>query len=102
MVANLLYIVQCIGSEHIDIVRIGTVSRVGKPEILPNHYSVTVASLVKFIISSHSNPIAHHSEMHIGVVCHGDVVLTSPVVQVNFREYQVATIAKQRTKMEKK
>src|SRR5574344_2557430 len=93
MVANLLYIVQCIGSEHIDIVRIWTVSRVGKPEILPNHNSVTVASLVKFIVSSHSHPIADHSEMHICVVSHCDVILAGPIVQIDFRETPVAAIA---------
>jgi len=33
------------------IIGIRTVGRIGQPEILPNHYPVTVASLIKFIIA---------------------------------------------------
>ena len=90
-------IVFCIGEEHFIFIRIRTVSRVRKPEILPHHYAMAVAGLVKFCITSLSHPVAHDCEVHVRVVIDSYVIFPSTIVQIVLTESPVASTADEST-----
>src|SRR4030042_309817 len=79
--------------EHFGIIGIGTINRIGKPEILPHHNPVPVAGFEKLIIAGLPYPVTYHSEVHIGMICNGYIVLTSAVFQVRLRETPVSATA---------
>ena len=91
VVADSLHIVLGIVQEHLRIVRIRTVPRVRKPEVLPDHYSVPVAGLIEFLIADLAHPVAYDGEIHICVVCHSGIILASAVVEVGLAEAPVSS-----------
>ena len=57
------------------VVRVGTVPRVGQPEVLPHDDAVAVAGFVEFVVAGLPDPVADHGEVHVAVVADGGVVL---------------------------
>ena len=90
-------IIFCIGEEHFSIVGVRSVCRVCKPEILPYHYSMAVACIVKLDISCLSDPVAHDSEIHVRVVIDSYVIFPSTIVQIVLTESPVASTADEST-----
>ena len=77
--------------EHIFIVRVRAVQRIGKPEILPDHYPVPVAGFIEFIIHGLPYPVAYHCEVLLLVQTDSGVVFFFTVAQVEFAESPVAS-----------
>ena len=90
MAADAAYVILGIGDEQVRIIRIGPVSRIGQPEVLPDHDTVTVASLIEFFIADHAHPVAQDVHVHIGMISDSCIVFTSAVVQVRLTESPVA------------
>ena len=97
MVAETLYIISRIGDKHLRIVGIWTVSRVSQPEVLPNHDTMTVARLIQLLITNLTYPVTHHREVHIRMVIHGNVILTTSIVQVRLTKAPVTTTTDETT-----
>ena len=91
MAANPFHIIFRIGDKHFRIIRIGSVGRVSQPEVLPDHDTVAVASLIKLLVADHADPVTHHRKVHIGMVSHGDIIFTAAIVQIRFTEAPVTT-----------
>jgi len=101
MVTETFHIILSIGDKHLRIIRIGSVGRIRQPEILPDHDTMTVASLIQFLVADLSYPVTHHRKVHISMVSHGDVVLTTPVIQVRLTESPVTATADKTTPVDK-
>ena len=97
MVAETLHIIGRIGDKHLGIVGIRTVSRVSQPEVLPNHDTMTVARLIQLLITNLTYPVTHHREVHIRMIIHGNVILTTSVVQVRLTKAPVTTTTDETT-----
>ena len=80
----------CICQEHLIVGRVRTVCRVGKPEVLPYHDSVSVACLIELHVSCLAHPVAHDVEIHVSMVCHCDVIFPCAVGEVVLRESPVS------------
>ena len=93
MAADALHIIFGIGDEHVGIIRIGTVGRIGQPEVLPDHNAVLVAGVIQFFVANHTHPVAQHGEVHVGMVGHSCLVFASAVVKVRFAEAPVTATA---------
>src|SRR5664280_2502629 len=91
MVADTQDYISCIIDEHLGIFRIGTISGVCKAKILPDHNSMTVTSFKKLIISSLSDPVSDHIEVHIGMISDSNIIFTSAVLKIRFRKTPVST-----------
>ena len=79
-----------IAHEHHLVVGIRSVGRVGKPEVLPHHDAILVASVIKLLVAGHSHPVANHIEVHVAVQAHGNVVFPLAIVEVRLRESPVS------------
>ena len=90
MVPYAPYITGCNLIEAGRIGRIRSVPGVGQPEILPDHYAVTVAGVVEGLVVRHANPVADHGEIHVGMVANGNIVLAVPILQKVLRISPVA------------
>ena len=90
-------IVFSICKEHMGIIWIGTVSRIRKPEVLPDHYAMTVTSLIEFLISSLAYPVAHDREIHVCMIGNSYVVFASSIVEIVFTESPVASASDEST-----
>ena len=84
VVANPFHIVFGIVDEHLRVIRIGTVSRIGQPKVLPNHDSVPVASFIEFFVANHTYPVAHHRKVHVSMIGNRCLVFASAVVEIRF------------------
>ena len=89
MAANPFYIVFRIGDKHFRVIRIGTVSRICQPEVLPDHDTVAVTGFIELLVTDHADPVTHHRKVHIGMVSHGDIIFTAAIVQIRFTEAPV-------------
>ena len=90
MVAYAFHVVVGVAQEHVLVERVGTVSRVGEPEVLPHHYAVSVTGFVELLVACLSHPVAYHVEVHVAVVSHRNVIFASAVAQVVLAESPVA------------
>ena len=97
MVAETLHIIGRIGDKHLGIVGIWTVSRVSQPEVLPDHDTMTIARLIQLLITNLTDPVTHHREVHIRMIIHGNVILTTSVVQVRLTKAPVTTTTDETT-----
>ena len=93
MAADALHIVLGIGNKHCQVIRIGTVGRIGQPEILPDHDAISVAGIIQFFVANHAYPVAKHGEVHVCMISHGSLVFAAPVIQVRLTEAPVTTTA---------
>ena len=84
-------IIFSICKEHPVVIRIRTICRICKPEVLPYHDTVTVASLVKLNIASLAHPVTHDCEIHVSMVVYGNIIFTTAIVQVVLAESPVAS-----------
>ena len=91
MASDTPHVVFGIAQEEHVVVRVRTVGRVGKPEVLPYHDTVSVARLVESLVAHLSYPVANHVEVHVAMIPHGDVVLTGAVEQVMLVESPVSS-----------
>ena len=73
------------------IVRIGSVARIGKPEVLPYHYAVTVASIIKFLVTDLPHPVANHIKVHLPVVSYCYVILAFAIEKIMLAKAPVAS-----------
>ena len=73
------------------IVRVGPVARIGKPEVLPYHYAVTVASIIKFLVTDLPHPVAYHIEVHLPVISNRDVILAFAIEKIVLAKAPVAS-----------
>ena len=99
--ADALHIVLGIGDEHIGIVWVGAVGRVGQPEVLPYHDAMAVAGFVQLFVANLSYPVTHHGEVHVGMMGYGYVVFASAVVEVVFAESPVTTTSDEASAVDK-
>ena len=93
MVADAPYILLRDFLEEAWIIRIGTVPRVGQPEILPDHDAVAVTGLVELLVTGHSDPVADDGEIHVGMVGDRYIVFASAIVEEHFGESPIAAEA---------
>ena len=89
MAANPFYIIFRIGDKHFRIIRIRSVGRVSQPEVLPDHDTVAVASLIQLLVADHADPVTHHREVHIRMQSHSNVIFAGAIVQVRLTEAPV-------------
>jgi len=81
MVADAQNHVLDVAQEHVVVVGIGAIQRVGEPEILPHDDAKLVAGLEELVVADLPDPVADHGEVHVAVVAHGGVVLAGTVAQ---------------------
>ena len=91
MVANPFHEVIGILHEHCIVVRVGTVQRIRKPEILPDHNSVTVACVIECIVSGLTYPVSDHRKVHFFVITDGNVIFPRAVTEHRFGKAPVAS-----------
>ena len=101
MAANPFHIIFRIGDKHFRIIRIGSVGRVSQPEVLPDHDTVAVTSLIKLLVADHADPVTHHRKVHIGMVSHGNIIFAAAIVQIRFTEAPVTASADKATAIDK-
>ena len=82
--------VAAVGEEQLFVVGVGTVPRIGQPEVLPHHDAVAVAGVVELIVARLPHPVAYHVVVHVAVVGHGRIVFAPAVVEVGLGEAPVA------------
>ena len=92
MITYFSEIIFCVCNKHLFIERIRSVIRVGKPEVLPYHHSVSVAGFIEFLVTCHSDPVTDHGEIHICMISYSNVIFTSTVVDIDFRESPVTSV----------
>ena len=90
-------IIFCVGEEHFRVIRVRSVRRICKPEILPYHYSMPVAGFVELNVSCLSDPVTHDSEIHVRVVIDSYVIFSRTIVQIVLTESPVASTADEST-----
>ena len=91
MLSNAVHIILCILQKHVLVHRIGSISRISQPKILPHHNAIAVTSLVKLLITGLPYPVAYHVIIHIAVILHGNIVFPTPIVQIALTEAPVAS-----------
>ena len=92
MLADKADIIPGIVKEHLIVIRIRTVSRIRKPEVLPNHDSILVAGIVELLIACLANPVTDHIQVHIPVHTRRGVIFLSTVAEIIFTEAPVAAL----------
>ena len=90
-------IIFCVGEEHFRVIRVRSVRRICKPEILPYHYSMPVAGFVELNVSCLTHPVAHDSEIHVRVVIDSYVIFSRTIVQIVLTESPVASTSDEST-----
>src|ERR1700679_1539069 len=90
VVANAQQKISHVTHEEGVVIGDGTVPGISEPEVLPDHNAMPIAGLVKSLVADLSNPVADHGEVHLAVIAHACVVLTSAIAQHRFREAPVA------------
>ena len=100
MAADTFHVIFGIGNEHLGVIRIGAVGRVGQPKVLPDHDAVAVAGFVKLFVTDHADPVTHHREVHIGVIGHRDVVFATAIVQVRLTKTPVSAATDKATSVD--
>ena len=89
ILTDAFYIILCIVKEHCIVKRIRTVSRVRKPEVLPYHDTMAVASLIELHVACLTHPVSHDVEVLVGVVLCSNIIFASSVVEVALAESPV-------------
>ena len=79
--------------EELVVVWFRAVPRIGQPEVLPHHDSMTIAGFVKRLIADLTDPVANHREIHLAVIAHGDIVFTCTIAKHRLAESPVAAAA---------
>ena len=92
MTADELDIVFGICDEHILIVRIRTVGRIGQPEVLPYKDTVFVACVVELFVTRLAHPVAYHIEIHLLMIRDRLVVFIGTIAEEIFAEAPVAAL----------
>ena len=82
MIPDTLQIITSIGIEHLCIVRIGTIHRIGKAKILPDHNPMSVARFVELLVTNLSYPVSYHGKVHIRMISHRNIIFPFPVIEV--------------------
>ena len=102
MIPDTLQIITSIGIEHLCIVRIGTIHRIGKPKILPDHNPMSVARFVELLVTNLSYPVSYHGKVHVCMISHRNIIFSFPIIEVRFSEspitseaYKTPTVDKQ-------
>ena len=102
MIPDTLQIITSIGIEHLRIVRIGTIHRIGKPEILPDHNSMSVTCFIELPVTNLSYPVSYHGKVHVCMISHRNIIFPFPIIEVWFSEspitseaYKTPTVDKQ-------
>ena len=76
--------------EEFVVVRVGAVGRISQPEVLENHHTIAVASLVELAVANLSHPVADAVQMHVAMIAHGCVIFAATIAEVVLRESPVA------------
>ena len=82
MVPYPFYKITGIIQEHPRIIRVRTVNRIGKPEILPDHNPILVAGIEEFVIAGLAHPVPDHRKVHILMIPDSGIVFSFPVIEV--------------------
>ena len=86
MLADQADIIPGIVKEHLIVVRIRTVGRIRKPEVLPDHDSVLVTSLVELLVARLADPVTDHIQIHVSVHADSGVIFIGSVAEIIFTE----------------
>src|SRR5215831_7087697 len=81
MIANAQQVILRIYEEEIIIVRIGPVPGIREPEILPDHYSEAIGSVVECLVAHLADPVANHVEVLVLMEAQRSVVLARAIPQ---------------------
>ena len=100
MVANADDAVVRIRDEHRVVVGVGSVGRVGEPEIVPDEYAVFVAGVEELFLADLADPVADHRHVHLLMQMNGGVVVLGFITEqgvvhapVSAVELDVLTVA---------
>ena len=89
VVADFQHKVTGVIHKHGVIIRVGTISRIGQPKVLPHHNTIAVTGFKEFLVAGHAHPVAYHVVVHLLVMAHGSVKLSTSIVQVVLAECPV-------------
>ena len=81
MVADSSDIIFEVINKHIRMDGIGAIGRIGEPEILPDHNSIGVASIIKCFVINLTHPISDHIKIHVLVIPDSCVVFAGTIAQ---------------------
>ena len=101
MLADKADIIPGIVKEHLIVIRIRAIGRIGKPEVLPYHDSVLVTGIIELLVTSLADPVTDHIQIHVPMHTCSGVIFISTVAEVIFTKTPVAALREEAAAVDK-